>query len=331
MSLLWRLSRLGVCCSSLPVRPGKLRIYTSPVSVFWPASVSSYSSRPPSTGVSIRYSLGRPVLSLRLPAGEECRFTLTPTLTTVGDLLRDITAEDPGVHTAALLNTDGQRVSSSTSMDTVLMNDFQLVLNDITYSVRSPGRAPSDSHEHVTCLDDLKCVVQLLHAALNLPVHQQTKHTELLLRLETLQQQLEPLEKVRTQMALEAESRASMLGWVGLAYLSLQGGFLAYLTWYVFAWDVMEPVTYFITYTTSMMFFAYYILTKQDFLYPEARDRQFLHIFHQKAAKQKFNIQKYNQLKDQLATVESDLKRLRSPVRLQLPLCQIQTEPKKAA
>lgn len=37
--------------------------------------------------------------------------------------------------------------------------------------------------------------------------------------------------QVRIKMAMDADKRASVLGWVGLAYLSLQGGFLGYLTW----------------------------------------------------------------------------------------------------
>lgn len=37
--------------------------------------------------------------------------------------------------------------------------------------------------------------------------------------------------KVKLKMAQEADAKVSILGWAGLAYLSLQGGFLAYLTW----------------------------------------------------------------------------------------------------
>nr|XP_040037040.1 uncharacterized protein LOC120821952 isoform X3 [Gasterosteus aculeatus aculeatus] len=155
----------------------------------------------------------------------------------------------------------GQRISSCTFMETVLSEDFQLLINGFAHSVHSLGQGLS--HERVLGLEDMKYVVRLLHSAVTRPQQQRVKHAELLLRQETLREQLQPLETAREKMAQEAEHRASLLGWAGLSYLSLQGGFLGYLTWYVFAWDVMEPVTFFISCTTSMFFFAYYVLTKQ--------------------------------------------------------------------
>lgn len=69
--------------------------------------------------------------------------------------------------------------------------------------------------------------------------------------------------QVKAQISHTAEFHSSRVIWTGLALLSVQGGALAWLTWWVYSWDVMEPVTYFITYGTSMGAFAYYVLTKQ--------------------------------------------------------------------
>lgn len=72
-----------------------------------------------------------------------------------------------------------------------------------------------------------------------------------------------PVVQMKAQLSRTAEFHSSRALWVGLALLSVQGGALAWLTWWVYSWDVMEPVTYFITYATSMGVFAYYVLTKQ--------------------------------------------------------------------
>lgn len=60
-----------------------------------------------------------------------------------------------------------------------------------------------------------------------------------------------------------ADAKTSRLLWIGLALMSTQGGALAWLTWWVYSWDIMEPVTYFITYGSAMAFYAYFVLTKQ--------------------------------------------------------------------
>lgn len=69
------------------------------------------------------------------------------------------------------------------------------------------------------------------------------------------------------QKKMELDARAARktnaMTWVGLGLMSVQFGILARLTWWEYSWDIMEPVTYFVTYGTAMAAYAYFVLTKQ--------------------------------------------------------------------
>ncbi|KAB5581423.1 hypothetical protein PHYPO_G00175510 [Pangasianodon hypophthalmus] len=289
----------------------------------WSLPVACCSTVAPSSDLSVQYKHGRPVLALPLPSRQEkCLFYLKPMLSTVNDFIHDIQREDPGVLTASVLTTDGVRIASATSMDTLLNKGFQLCINGVVYNVQAASTETVPS-EAVKSVSDIKDMVHMLHTALNLPEHHLVKERQLREKLDILKQELLPLEQMKVHLDVRAEHKASRALWVGLALLSVQGGALGWLTWWVYSWDIMEPVTYFITYSTSMGVYAYYVLTKQDYVYPDAKDRQFLHYFYKGVRKQKFNVEKYNTLKDELASVEDDLRRLRNPNQLQLPVEQI--------
>ncbi|KAI5107748.1 calcium uniporter protein, mitochondrial, partial [Silurus meridionalis] len=274
--------------------------------------------------LSVHYKYGRPVLALPLPSRQEkCLFHLRPMVSNVNDFILDIQREDPGVSTVSVLSTDGVKIASTTSMYTLLSKDFQLCINGVLYKVQAAS-TESMQRENATSTVDLKDMVHRLHTALNLPEHHLNKERQLRQKLDILNKELIPLEQMKAHLVVRAEHRSSNALWGGLALLSVQGGALAWLTWWVYSWDIMEPVTYFITYSTSMGVYAYYVLTKQDYVYPDAKDRQFLHYFYKGARRQKFNVEKYNMLKDELALVEEDLRRLRNPNQLQIPVEQIE-------
>uniref|UniRef100_G3VSG1 Calcium uniporter regulatory subunit MCUb n=1 Tax=Sarcophilus harrisii TaxID=9305 RepID=G3VSG1_SARHA len=313
-----------------------------------------YSILVPSDEVIINYRYGLPLITLTLPSRQErCRFTIKPMLTTVGSFLQDIRNEDRGIKTAAVftpaqnsseetssldkvssvgldrkatfsvaITRDGNSIPVSTPMESLLMNDFKLMINDITYDVQCPNKEKLNS-EHMTDLDDIKSLVQRLFTALHVEEHQVKKERSLLEKIEELKEQLQPMEELKTKIAVGSEAKTNRLLWIGLALMSTQGGILAWLTWWVYSWDIMEPVTYFITFGSSMTFFAYFLLTRQDYSYVLIKERQFLYFFHKRLKKMDFDVEQYNKLKEDLKEAEESLQRLRQPLHLQLPIEEI--------
>ena len=82
----------------------------------------------------------------------------------------------------------------------------------------------------------------------------------------------------------------------------------------------MEPVTYFVTYDTTMAMYGYYVLTRQEYNFADVRNREYLLTMHRHAKNKAFNIEKYNKLRDTVSQTEYDLERLREPLELHLPL-----------
>lgn len=101
--------------------------------------------------------------------------------------------------------------------------------------------------------------------------------------------------------------------------MSFQVGILAELTWDVYSWDIVEPISYFIAYGTAMAVYAFHLMTRADFEYMTLSDRLFLRKFYREARRQGFDISLYNRLKNRLFIVQTDLARLRSPLLFSLP------------
>lgn len=275
---------------------------------------------PPLVGeVTVEYYRGLPQVTVPLPSRRErCRFTLKPISHTVGDFLRMLSSEDKGIDRVAVSSLDGVRIASSNTIEALMEDDFRLVLNDTEYLVKTP-RQERLTKEELRRLSDVRNLVHQLYEALNVEEHQLNKERELCGKLEELKVELEPLEKKRQELEDVAVRRTNVLTWVGLGLMSVQFGILARLTWWEYSWDIMEPVTYFVTYGTAMAAYAYFVLTKQEYVLPDVKDRQHLIVLHKRARKVGLDLGRYNALKDNVSQLEDDLRRLRDPLQLHLP------------
>lgn len=279
------------------------------------SKIASYTSEP--VTVTVRH--GFPVVSVPLPSRREsCDFTLRPYLQSVGDFVKHIKSEDLGVESVVLYSLEGNRIAQSTGVDILLQSNFDLVVNDFKYRVEVPQeiKYPLDGEKS---LSDVRNMIHKLYTQLNVDTHQLGKERELRSQLNQVRAELVPLEAQQQALIKGSKGRSNWAIWGGMAFMSLQFGFFARLTWWEYSWDIMEPVTYFATYATSMAMFAYFVITRQDYVFPVVEERTFLHNFYRMSNKHKFDVDKFNHLKDTAARIEGELQRLHDPLQLNIP------------
>jgi len=267
----------------------------------------------------VAYSRGLPQITVPLPSRrDKCRFTLKPISNTVGDFIAQLHREDHGIDRVVLRTLRGVRIATSDTIEALMEEDFEMVINDDVYHVKTP-ELERPTQEELATLSNVRNLVSQLYEALNVEEHQLKKEREIIAQLEDLKVQLAPMENIKLHMENNIHRKTNVLTWAGLGLMGVQFGILARLTWWEYSWDIMEPVTYFVTYGTAIAAYAYFAVTKQDFVLPDVKDRSYLQTFYRRSKKNGLDVEKYNALRDTQAELEEDLRRLRDPLQIHLP------------
>ncbi|CAF0743667.1 unnamed protein product [Adineta steineri] len=274
---------------------------------------------------SLSYADSVLILSLVLPSRQEtCRFHLNLETATVGQLVDEIKIEDAGIEHVHVFDDHGQLLSKSYSMKSIMKSPFTVQLNQQRAFLFDPinNLQIKENTVRSTKTDgpSTEDTIVALYQALNIMKVYHKKYSELKIEANELTTQLEPLEKVKDTLAKICQRHTSRCIWYGLGAMSFQVGILAELTWDVYSWDIVEPISYFIAYGTAMGFYAFHLMTRADFEYMTMTDRLFLRRFYNEARRHSFDISLYNRLKNRLFIVHTDLARLRSPLSLSLPV-----------
>ena len=113
---------------------------------------TSASASEPNDGISIQVQHGLPHLTVPLPSrNERCVFVLRPITHTICDLLDMLQTEDHGIDRAVVRNSDGIRMASTTSIQSLLQSkSFDLVINETSYRVIPPSL--DDSSSSIECM-----------------------------------------------------------------------------------------------------------------------------------------------------------------------------------
>jgi hypothetical protein len=125
--------------------------------------------------------------------------------------------------------------------------------------------------------------------------------------LEAFQKEFETLAAKKSELDQIAYRKADNIIKILFGYLVIQGALVARLTWWELSWDVMEPVTYMLTFTTAVGGMAYFMSTRTEYTYEGLRK----HLAQKRMPKiyrrNNFDLNRYNELEARMAKVTQQL------------------------
>ncbi|KYQ89662.1 hypothetical protein DLAC_09627 [Tieghemostelium lacteum] len=132
--------------------------------------------------------------------------------------------------------------------------------------------------------------------------------------IDRLKSKLAPLQVKKDVIDKKASRRAHTIIYTGLGYCFVQAAILGRLTWWDLSWDIIEPVSYFLTFGSVLFGYCYFSFTKTEFTYEALTHR----LFSKKQAKlfkrTDFPILEYTRLSEMLATKEKELEALETTI-----------------
>merc|ERR1719419_72067 len=125
--------------------------------------------------------------------------------------------------------------------------------------------------------------------------------------LEALRLEIEPLE-VELRW-IEEKSERSAVWWMrGLfGYTIVHTWMIAYLTFWVLSWDIMEPITYLVNLYTFVIAVYFFNSTSTDFTFDAMKDTLKAIKRRKLFLKKKFDEEEYDRLKREIYLAEQDL------------------------
>jgi len=128
--------------------------------------------------------------------------------------------------------------------------------------------------------------------------------------IDSLKEQLQPLQVQRDTLEKKAHRHANLVIFSGLGYCILQFAAIGRLTWWELSWDVMEPVTYMLTFATALIGYTFFVLTGSEYTYEGLKRTLQQRKLTKLAKKNQFAEPKFAQLKQELHNKELEFTKL---------------------